>query len=83
LDSLRRGLLGKSVINLLKRQRALSASPFERNTSPSRKREASSRGEGDWAKVGLCMKNRKRRARINFHPLFLWVIDANNIINLW
>jgi hypothetical protein len=63
----------------LKRQRAFSDSPFEKRISPSLNREASS-GWG-WAKERLCKKIKKRKARMNFHPLSLRVVDGGNIIN--
>jgi hypothetical protein len=61
-------LLGNSVSNLLKRQRAFSVSPFERRTSHSRKRRVSS--GWDWGKTGLCAKSKTKRQRIRFHKIF-------------
>jgi hypothetical protein len=69
LASLTNELFGNSVMSRLNRHKALSVSPFERRISPSLKRRVSS-GWG-WAKERFCIKNKKRRARIKFQPLFL------------
>jgi hypothetical protein len=81
LASFKRGLLGNSVRNLLKRQRALSVSPFERRISPSRKREESSGCGEVWANAGLWVKSRKKRTRIKFHPLALLLFNVGDIID--
>ena len=86
LASLKRELFGKSVVSCLNRQRAFSASPFERRSSPSLKRSVSSRAPGDlgcaWDESRIGAKSKRRRKKVTPSPLVFLRILRGNVANL-
>jgi len=83
--SFTRELSGKSVINVLNRQRALSRSPWLRKDSPSRKRtESSAPDEGrGWfwvlAQTRPWAASRRMKKRANLHPRLLGLILGDEV----
>jgi len=88
LASFTRELSGKSVINVLNRQRAFRGSPWVRKDSPSRKRtESSVPDEGMGWFGGLAQRrpwlaNKRMQKRATLHPRLLGLILGDEVIDL-